>query len=209
MGLGGLGIHRKIRTIFARPYSVERHWLKRGVTHVNEHFRYNYEPFVVEYLRNVSFDSVLEFGCGFGRITKIILDNFKVQNYTAFDLSPHQIYNTKILCKDYNVDYHISSIMNFNPKKKFDLVIGVDVLMFASPNDVKKTIERLLSFSKKHFIHIDPTFGKQKVTKLTHSFNHNYLPIYEQMESIEIKTAPSGIRGITIYHITKLDSGSK
>ena len=55
------------------------------------------EQILVEYLRkNISFSTVLEVGCGFGRITKIILSNFpEVTEYVAVDLSPDQIENAR------------------------------------------------------------------------------------------------------------------
>ena len=51
-----------------------------------------------EYLRNFSpkFKNVLEVGCGFGRITKLVLSNQPdIQKYTAIDLSPDQINNAE------------------------------------------------------------------------------------------------------------------
>ena len=55
------------------------------------------EQILVEYLRkNISFSTVTEVGCGFGRITKIILSNFpEVTEYVAVDLSPDQIENAR------------------------------------------------------------------------------------------------------------------
>ena len=70
------------------------------------------------YLKKISFNSVLEFGCDYGRITKLILDNFSLNYYTAFDVSPHQLYNAKKECSDHKVDFQLSSIEQFKSEKK-------------------------------------------------------------------------------------------
>ena len=70
-----------------------------------EQFRYNkkfelQEQILIDYLKkNIIITSsltVLEVGCGFGRITKLLLQNFpNIREYLAVDLSPHQIENAK------------------------------------------------------------------------------------------------------------------
>lgn len=70
------------------------------------------------YLKKISFNSVLEFGCGYGRITKLILDNFSLNYYTAFDVSPHQLYNAKKECSDHKLISSYPVLSNLNQRKK-------------------------------------------------------------------------------------------
>ena len=58
-------------------------------------FQENEENKFIEYLKNIEFNTVFEFGCGFGRMTKLILDNFDINDYTAIDVSIDQINNAK------------------------------------------------------------------------------------------------------------------
>ena len=111
MNLGGLGLYRKFRMAFGSTFDTKKYYLKKGETYYLDHIN---NPTInltelLNCLEKTSFDSVLEFGCGYGFVTKKILDNFKVTDYVAFDLSPHQIYIAKLECKKYNVNFRIST----------------------------------------------------------------------------------------------------
>jgi len=82
-------------------YIPNEYWFERGKKY-KEEFRYNknselQERVLLDYLKKIpssfsSFSTVLEVGCGFGRITKLLLSNFSnIQEYIAIDLSPDQI----------------------------------------------------------------------------------------------------------------------
>src|SRR6478752_4696518 len=85
-------------------YNPQHYWTEQGKRY-KEQFRYNkkfelQEQMLIDYLKsNVSLSSstsVLEVGCGFGRITKLLLLNLpKVKEYLAVDLSAYQIENAK------------------------------------------------------------------------------------------------------------------
>jgi len=62
-------------------YIPNEYWTQRGKDY-KKNFKYDdkfelQEQILIEYLKKYSFDSVLEVGCGFGRITKLLL-NFRV-----------------------------------------------------------------------------------------------------------------------------------
>ena len=80
-------------------YDPKKYWKKRGKVY-RDQFQYSdffekQESFLLEHLKKFNFNSILEFGCGFGRITKIILKNFDVEEYKAVDISIDQIDNAK------------------------------------------------------------------------------------------------------------------
>ena len=84
-------------------YIPSEYWYELGKVY-KKSFRYdeNYllqEEFLIDILNGItdSFKSVLELGCGFGRITKLLLTNYNhINEYLAVDLSPQQIENAKI-----------------------------------------------------------------------------------------------------------------
>ncbi|HUT06100.1 MAG TPA: class I SAM-dependent methyltransferase [Nitrosopumilaceae archaeon] len=91
-------LYRKFKSKI-NTYKPYQYWYETGKEYQDE-FEYSeffklQEKVFLNVLRELSFESVLEFGCGFGRMTKLILENFPVKKYVAFDLSPHQIQNAK------------------------------------------------------------------------------------------------------------------
>ena len=80
---------------------VRSYWHERGKGYINEFRSHGFakrrrfrrqEKVLLKALRTLSFESVLEVGCGFGRITKLVLDDFpNIRRYKGIDLSPEQI----------------------------------------------------------------------------------------------------------------------
>jgi len=171
--------------MFLKKYNPLNYWEKRGKVYYDQ-FTYDdntqrEETSLVNYLKTISFESVLEYGCGFGRITKLLLDNFDIKQYKAFDLSPHQIDNAKKLCNNYDVDFTVSSIHDFVDSKTYDLVIGVEILMHVPPALINSEIEKLSMFSKKYMVNVD-FYEDLSNTKLAkHNFLHQYATIYNQL----------------------------
>src|ERR1051326_1560347 len=77
-------------------YNPQQYWTEQGKTY-KEQFRYNkkfelQEQMLINYLKsNISLSSstsILEVGCGFGRVTKLLLLNLpNIKEYLAVDLS--------------------------------------------------------------------------------------------------------------------------
>jgi len=136
-------------------------------------------------LKAYEFDSVLEFGCGYGLLTKKIYDEFRPKRFVAFDLSEHQINNAQKNCKTNEIEFIISTIKQFNPNEKFDLVIGREVLLHVPPDSIRETMLKLCSFSKKFIFNIDPLYdGEPIMAKKTWVFKHNYEDLYNSILDI-------------------------
>ncbi len=164
-------------------------------------FQENEENKFVEYLKNIEFNTVFEFGCGFGRMTKLILDNFDINDYTAIDVSIDQINNAKKQGMD-KVKFYQSMILDFSTERKFDLVFGTKVLMHIPEKQIIPTIQKLISFSKKHIINLDSYEPNLTHGLARHCFNHNYMEIYTD-EGLDVKTFPVD-KTRTIFHAQHL-----
>ena len=191
-----------------KKYNPEKYWKTRGKIYYDK-FQYSkffekQEIALLNYLRKMNFTSILEFGCGFGRITKLILENFDVKEYHAIDISIDQIRNAKNEIGNFptNVNFEVCNIEKTNFKNNYyDLVLGVEVLMHVQPKNIESVITKLINASKNHFVNID--FYNKSITKLApHNFLHNYPEIFKNISSsFSIKEKP--IENQMLFHVIK------
>ena len=189
-------------------YDPKKYWLERGKGFVQEHLyekeKYRkQENILLNYLRKLEFSSVLEVGCGFGRMTQLLLKNFEIKDYLATDISPHLVNSAKKLCQNFtNVQFKVSDITDLQLNNKYDLVIGSEVLMHIRPTDIEQTIVKLIQYANKHVVNVD-WYQKQKpVIHAGHNFVHDYEKIYNKnssvlnVEKIDIEITPPS----TLFH---------
>jgi SAM-dependent methyltransferase len=86
-----------IKTDFNLKYDPVTFWLEMGgkrykSLYVHDWMYQMQEAMLIDYLKTIDFHSVLEVGCGFGRITKLLLENFDILDYVAVDMSPDQVW---------------------------------------------------------------------------------------------------------------------
>jgi len=166
------------------------------------------EKKLIQYLKdNVDFETIFEFGCGFGRITKLILDNFSVKKYVALDLSEHNIQHAKKLCSSHsNVEFITSTINDIGLDEKFDLVLGVAVLQHNPFDKIQTILEKLTSISRKHVINLD-WYEVDKVSKSDGftCFIHDYQKLYKNcgMRQVLISELPEDFQSQKIIHAIK------
>jgi SAM-dependent methyltransferase len=175
-------------------YVPKEYWLERGKVYKQE-FQYNkkfklQEQMLIDYLKKqVSFSTVLEVGCGFGRITKLLLSNFpQITEYVAVDLSPEQIENAKkyVLGVDKitALRFIVSDIQSLVLDSKYDLVIAPEVLLHILPSEIKDVIARLEGWSKRNIVNIDWYEEAVPRKAAPHNFIHQYEVIYRQLPRV-------------------------
>lgn len=182
-------------------YTPLEYWLRQGKTY-HEEFRYNkkfelQEKALIDYLKDLlfasSFSTVFELGCGFGRITKLLLSNFQnITEYLAIDLSPDQIENAKKFVRpsigtkeqNFNLNFMVSDIQSFQIQKKYDLVIASEVLMHVLPSEIEKVMRKIVSMSNKHVINIDWHEQSTPNKAAPHNFIHQYEKIYANLPMV-------------------------
>jgi len=171
-------------------YDSQKYWEKRGKNFFSEKIYDNskyreQEKKLLNHLSTFDFSSVLEIGCGFGRITRLILDNFKVDDYLGFDISPDLINIAIKLKKDYpNTQFKVGDIIELKLEKKYDLIIGSEILMHIPPKKISHVINNLINFSNKHIVNVDWYQKPKPRIRAGHNFVHNYEQIYKMNPSI-------------------------
>lgn len=174
-------------------YNPSEYWHERGKVY-KKNFRYDkdkrlQEEFLLTHLNGISgsFKSVLELGCGFGRITKLLLTNYdNITEYLAVDISPDQIENAKALISSaklsnkIKLDFLVSDIQSLKLDKQYDLVILSEVLLHILPTEIDSIVNKLMSMTKKHIINIDWYEDQPPKTQAPHNFIHQYESIYKK-----------------------------
>jgi SAM-dependent methyltransferase len=174
-------------------YNPSEYWRERGKIY-KKNFRYDkdkrlQEEFLLEHLNGLSgsFQTVLELGCGFGRITKLLLTNYhNITEYLAVDISPDQIENAKNLLSseklsnNVKLDFLVSDIQSLKIDKQYDLVILSEVLLHILPTEIDSIVNKLISMSKRHIINIDWYEDQPPKTQASHNFIHQYESIYKK-----------------------------
>ena len=189
-------------------YDAKSYWLKRGKTLYsdNPYSKKEYElqmNEVLDYLKTLEFSSVLEYGCGYGRYTKLLLQNFKIKSYVATELSQDSIKEAKKLNQEFdNVEFKTTTIQDLNFDEKFDLVLGTEVLQHVKEEEIKTCINKLVNLSKKHIVNIDSYFDVKPEYLARHCFNHNYEVLYSKNENVkEVKRIKLSVFNHSLYHI--------
>ena len=174
-------------------YNPSEYWRERGKVY-KKNFRYDkdkrlQEEFLLTHLNGISgsFKSVLELGCGFGRITKLLLTNYdNITEYLAVDISPDQIENAKTLISSaklsnkVKLDFLVSDIQSLKLDKQYDLVILSEVLLHILPTEIDSIVNKLISMTKRHIINIDWYEDQPPKTQAPHNFIHQYETIYKK-----------------------------
>lgn len=131
------------------------------------------------YLGNKNIN-MLEIGCGFGRITKLLLNNFSFSNYDAFDLSIEQINNAKTYVNDSRVNFLNKDVFSFTPETKYDVVSAFEVFMHIPFIDIEKVIHKYSKITNQ-FINLDWSVKTEpKISGECYCFQHDYEKIYHE-----------------------------
>ena len=139
------------------------------------------EQHLIDFLSKLQFNTVCEAGCGFGRITKIVLNEFNIskENYFGFDVSPDQINRAKQYVVD-KAEFVTSSIETVQVNKQYELVFAAEVLMHIPHKSILPALTKLAEISSKYIVNID--WRETEKSKSTFCcFAHNYPSMYKKL----------------------------
>ena len=155
-------------------YEPRHYWRTRGETYEAKFRAARYvdqEATIRDALRSLQFASVLEVGCGFGRIGAIVADVASDAKYTGIDLSPTLLASAAARLPDGT--FRETTLDDYRPvARTWDLVLAVEVLMHVLPVDMPTTIRKLLRLSKRYVLTVDWTEPVPKPA--AHNFRHDY-----------------------------------
>ena len=168
--------------------------------------------------------SVLEIGCGYGRLTKYLLETYTFPNlrrYDAIDLSPlkveraidyipsYKYVGTLVLWQQNFAATFMSNARIDQQKAReggYDLVWASQVLMHQLPSDIDYWIKKMSSLSKKYIMSLDWFEEQEPPTVAAHNFIHDYEKIYMRQAEPQpqiIQTVRMAELKQNVYLVTK------
>jgi SAM-dependent methyltransferase len=171
-----------------RAYDPKEYWIKRGESyreHLNSRRKgrvaRNYdaqEKLLPEVMTVLRPESVLEVGCGYGRMTALISKVPSVKSYDAVDLSPHNIEEAKRTVN--GVRFTVGDFVELKFDGRYDVVFACEVLMHILPGQVEGFMMKMRDLSNRYVVSLD--YCVDRSVKLEPSnFNHDYKALYERI----------------------------
>jgi ubiquinone/menaquinone biosynthesis C-methylase UbiE len=133
----------------------------------------------MDFLSSLKFDSVLDVGCGFGRVTKLIDQRFDCSRIVGIDLSEYQIANARKYAGDRNIEFNTGNVLNMRfSDESFDLVFSCTLLMHISPRKVRRAISETVRLSRRYVINVDWYEADYDGPRAQHNWCHDYFDLY-------------------------------
>lgn len=144
---------------------------------LNHHFHKTHINFIGEAIEKYQPKSILDAGCGYGRISMEILNRYPSVKLSGIDISEHycSLYRQNTGMPAYAGD--ISDISGLD--QKFDMVLCITVMMYSSPDDIGKNFKILFEYLNNNgiLILIEPSAAGKKFTTLYGLLNLFKTPI--------------------------------
>lgn len=163
------------------------------------------EKMILKALSDLSFENVLDVGCGYGRVIRLIQSQFKGIKIKGIDISPHQIEYARKYVKDEDVEISVGTIYDIDaPDNSYELVISTSVLMHIPFSRIEKAVGEMIRVSSKHVINLD-WYDKGKIGEkfgypLPYQFIHDYTSIYKKIgvSKVEIISSKDWLNAIPV-----------
>jgi len=180
---------------------LSEYWKNRGKTFSQElsnqpsyvqKYLQNQESHILKSVNSLTFENILEVGCGSGRLTKLISQLHPLKKYSAIDISEDLISVAKKKLHTDNIYFQCVDLLQFQTTEKFDLVFSCEVLQHIDPGKIDSIISKLVSFSKHNLIFVE-SYDLDQIgySKDDYFFMHDYKKIFSQLNlNFKIKKIP-------------------
>lgn len=91
--------------------------------------------------QRIALQSVIDVGCGMGRLAKVLAEELPDVKYTGLDLGQEQLDGTREVRPD--GEFFLARLQDFIPDKRWDLAICSEVLLHIPPLDIKYAVLNL------------------------------------------------------------------
>jgi trans-aconitate methyltransferase len=174
-------------------YDPATYWSERGRTYEAEARERGWwdaedQP-LIDLMRQLTFKTVLEVGCGYGRVGAAILRHFPKVKYTGIDISvdlveaaARRLPDAELICAD---------VATWDSDHTWDLVLAANTLGHIRPEDLPGVWAKMERWATRDIIHID---WNDAGNKTAYQYGHRY----DLLHGLAVET-PMG--ATTMFHI--------
>jgi trans-aconitate methyltransferase len=124
-------------------------------------------------LDKLKFSTVLEVGCGFGRVGRAILKHYPDVTYTGIDVSPDLIEAARKRLP--TSELIVADLAAWDTERTWDLVVSVSVLGHILPADIEAVIAKMRKWATSDVVAIDwDEVGASTTFQYGHDYGHIY-----------------------------------
>ncbi len=149
-------------------YDPKTYWIEEGLKDnpiMRKAHNAQIEP-LLNVLDDLTFNTVIELGAGWGRITKVLKEAYNINRYLAIDLSEARL-------SQIGADTKVADITTYRNDERYDLVLAVELLLHIKPDDLPTVISNMKSMSNKYVVTLD--YDPISTIPLEeHNFKHDY-----------------------------------
>lgn len=176
-------------------YVPSEYWAKRGQTYEAEAHERGWwdaeDPPLLELIGNLKPKSILEIGCGYGRVGAAILKRWPEMAYTGIDISADLIEASRRRLP--NAELIVADAVTFEDDRQWDLVLAANTLGHIRPEDLPSVWAKMLNWARRDIIHID---WNEVGAKTAYQFGHDYRALHGRSAMI-----PMG--ATTLHHVPR------
>lgn len=162
------------------------YWLERGKTYYREkrlrsNFYERQEKLIGTVVTACRPTSILELGCGYGRITRELAERMPMARIQAYDISPQQITAAREYCRSSpNINFGVMDIQVELFPRGFDLVICCEVLLHQPEEHFINIVNKALGSAKVLIHEIDLDWCEDDAVA-EQCFYHDYRKVYQEL----------------------------
>jgi trans-aconitate methyltransferase len=155
------------------------------------------EQVILETLANIGPTSLLDVGCGEGRIGQLLIDRMPGLAYTGIDLSERRLQVARRSMPTAELVH--STLHGHRPSRRWDVVLSVEVLMHIQPPYLRSALRRMWELTRYVMVLVEWTDPLPRHHQAaSHNFLHRYRP---QLRMGKVEEIPVGRQ--TMYVVSR------
>lgn len=133
------------------------YWAKRGKVYEKQAIKGGWwdgeQEGIPELLATLEFASVLEVGCGFGRVGASIKRHWPEVEYTGIDISADLVAAARKRLPGSGIV--LGDMVTYNPNRQWDLVLAISSLSHIPPEDIGGVVRKLKRWARRDIVVVD------------------------------------------------------